>query len=491
MGARTGAEYLAGLRDSREIWFEGERVADVTAHPLFGRAAATLAELYDLQCDPGLANEMTYPSPTTGDPVSTAFIQPRSVDDLIRRRVMFTHWAEHSGGMLGRTPDYLNAILAACACCAPYFGRNGAEFAERIQAYYELCRERDLCATHAFVDPQTNRARTQTQQADPDVPLHIVGESSEGLVVSGARMLATLAPYADELLVFPSPSRTDPSDAPRYAFAFAASVNTPGLKFICRESFDIGRSTAEHPLTARYEEMDAVVVFHESVIPWERVFLKGDIALCNGLFRQTPAFMHGIHQFTTKNVAKTEFVLGVASLVAEAIGRTELPVYQQMLGEIVDAILTLKSYIRAAEVDAVVDERGFYHPNPDIMSTARNFYPRVYPRLIELLQLIGSSGLMATPTDRDLDQPTLAGDIDRYYQAATLAGVDRVQLFRLAWDLSCSSFAGRQVLYERFFAGDLNGLLQARFRADDRRAITDRVRALLERSSTVSPAYLG
>ncbi len=97
---------------------------------------------------------MTYASPTTGDPVSMAFIQPRSPDDLVRRRRMFKRWADSSGGMLGRTPDFLNAMLAACACSAPYFGRNGAEFAERIAAYYELCRERDLCATHALVDPQ-------------------------------------------------------------------------------------------------------------------------------------------------------------------------------------------------------------------------------------------------------------------------------------------------------------------------------------------------
>lgn len=483
MPARTGAQYLAGLRDGREIWFEGGRVADVTAHPILRRMAHSLAELYDLQWDPDVRAALTYPSPATGDPVSLAFIQPRSVEDLVRKRQMFKIWADASGGILGRTPDYLNAILAGCACVSDYFGRNGPEFAERIVAYYEWCREHDVCATHAFVDPQTNRARTQSQQADPSVPLHIAGESSEGLVVSGARMLATLAPYSDELLVFPSPSRTSPSDAPQYAYAFAIPVATPGLRFICRESFDVGRSVVDHPLTARYEEMDSVAIFNEVVIPWERVFLRGDILLCNRLFRETPAFMHGIHQFTTKNLAKSEFVLGVASLVAEAIGRTELPAYQQMLGEIVDAVETLRAYIRAAEVDAVVDANGFYHPNPDIMSTARNFYPRVYPRLIEILQLIGSSGLMATPTESDLGVAELLPDIERYYQSATLMGAERVQLFRLAWDLACSSFAGRQVLYERFFAGDLATLQAGRFNAYDRGSAVARVKALLARTT--------
>ena len=115
MPARNGAEYLAGLADQREIWFDGERVKSVVHHPILGRAARTLAELYDMQSDPSLQDKLTYPSPRTGALVSLAFIQPRSVDDLVRRRIMFKHWADHSGGMLGRTPDYLNAILAGCA----------------------------------------------------------------------------------------------------------------------------------------------------------------------------------------------------------------------------------------------------------------------------------------------------------------------------------------------------------------------------------------
>jgi 4-hydroxyphenylacetate 3-monooxygenase len=483
MPARTGAEYLAGLVDDREVWFEGARVADVTTHPILGRAARTLAELYDLQWDPAHAGQLTYPSPTTGDPVSLAFIQPHTVEDLVHRRTMFKIWADQSGGLLGRTPDYLNAILAGCASAAPYFERNGPEFAERIVAYYEHCREHDLCATHTFVDPQANRARSQTEQADPTVPLHIESETSKGLVVSGARMLATLAPYADELMVFPSPSRTHPTDAPRYAFAFAIPMATPGLRFICRESFDLGRPLSDHPLAGRFEEMDAVAIFDDVLVPWERVFLKGDIMLCNQLFRATNAFVHGIHQFTTKNIAKAELVLGVASLVAEAIGRTELATYQQLLGEVVDIVETLRAYVRAAEADAILDQFGDFVPSPSIMSTARNFFPRAYPRLIEILQLIGSSGLMATPTAEDLAQPALVDDIEKYYQSATLMGRDRVQLFRLAWDLACSSFGGRQVLYERFFAGDLNVLLAGRFNGYDRSVAVARVKELLARAA--------
>ncbi len=488
MPARSGAEFLAGLRDGREVWLEGERVADVTAHPRLGRCARTLAELYDLQQDRALAPRLTYLSPTTGEPVGLSFIEPRSRDDLARRREMFKTWADYSGGMLGRSPDYMNTILAGCAMGADYFARGSAAYAQRIVTYYEWFRERDLCATHTFGTFRPNRVRSEAQQEDPTVPLHIVGESAAGLVVSGARNMATLAPFADEMLVFPAPMKLQAGDADRYALAFAVPMATPGMRLLCRESFDLGRPTADHPLASRYEEMDCVAIFHEVIVPWERVFIAGDTALCNGLFRETHAFDHGIHQFLVKDWSKAEFILGVASLVAEAIGRTEVPTYQQMLGEIVDAVETLRAYVLAAEAEAIRDAAGYCVPNPSLLSTARNYMRRLYPRLIEILQLIGSSGLMATPTAADLAHPALAADVEKYYQAATLGGRERVRLFRLAWDLACSSFGGREVLYERFFAGDPATLLATRYLTYDRRAAVARVQALLARAEDAAGA---
>lgn len=481
MPVRTGAQYLSGLRDAREVWCNGERVADVTAHPLLARTARTIASLYDLQSAPEARDILTTPSPGGGGAVGLSFLQPRSPDDVARRGRMFYRWAEHSLGLFGRAPDYPNTLLTGFAMAAPFFAQNGPEYAERLVRYYDHCRDHDVCLTHSLVDPQVNRARGQSEQRDPGVALSIVGESPAGLVVSGARMLATLAPYADEILVFPSPSRARPTESDRYAFAFAIPLATPGLRVLCRPSLDLDGPPADHPLASRFEEMDAVVVFNEVVVPWERVFLKGNVELCNRASRDTYAFVHGIHQSTVKSLVKTETILGVASLVAEAIGRTELPAYQQLLAEIVDSVVTLRAFLRTAEVDAIADANGFYVPNPDVMFTARNHFPKVYPRLIEILQLVGSSGLMAIPNEADLAHPQLGGDIDRYYQSAKLMGHDRVRLFRLAWDLCGSAFAGRQVLYERFFAGDPQALNAARFAAFDRRGIAERVQRFLAR----------
>jgi len=159
MPARTGKEFLQGLKDQpREIWIGGERVGDVAAHPAFCNVAGSVAALYDLQHDPALRDQMTFVSPSSGERVGTSFLVPRTRDDLAQVRRMMKVWADYSGGMLGRAPDYLNRAVTAFAAAAPYCGENDPRFADNVRRYYELCRERDVCLTHTLINPQANRA---------------------------------------------------------------------------------------------------------------------------------------------------------------------------------------------------------------------------------------------------------------------------------------------------------------------------------------------
>jgi 4-hydroxyphenylacetate 3-monooxygenase len=487
MAARDGAAYLADLRDGREIWLDGERVADVTAHPGLGRAAHSIAALYDLQCRPELREQMTYRSPSSGDPVGLSFVEPRSLDDLIRRRQMFQVWADYGCGMLGRAPDYMNALLMGCAANRTYFEQAGPRAGERIVAYYEHCRERDLCLTHTFGTPQRDRSTPYGDDSDDDkVSLRIVDENADGLIVRGARILATLAPYSDELLVLPSPSRSYHGQFSPQALAVAVPVAAPGLKFICRESFDLGRSAYDHPLGSRFEEMDAVAVFDDVLVPWERVFIHRDVGLCGGLFRDTNTFLHPIHQFMVKNVTKAEFVLGIATLLTRTI-KTEVHFHiQTLLGELVNAVETVRAYVRAAEADAAPDASGVYVPSKNILLTARSYFPTVYPRLIEILQLLGSSGLMAIPSEAMLTSE-VGADVETFFQSTNLGGAERVKLFRLAWDVACSAFGQRQVLYERFFAGDPMRNLSSHYLNYDTTRAVGLVQALLQREGIQLP----
>jgi 4-hydroxyphenylacetate 3-monooxygenase len=450
-GARRGSQVLQRLRERPpSVWYRGEQVKDVTVHPAFEGGVHSLARLYDLQWEQPAVT--LYDSPSSGKPVARSFMMPRTQDELTSVSRAMKVWQDHTFGMMGRVPDYLNRAITGYAAGAAFLAEADPRFGANAVRYYEYLRENDLCLTHTLIPPQANRAVSASKQADPFLAARIKEETDAGIVIRGSRMLATL-PISDEIMVFPSALlKSQEEDAP-YAFGFSIPNDTPGLRFICRETLDYGRSHFDHPLGSRFDEMDAVVVFDDVFVPWDRVFLYRDIKRCNEAYARTGAVVHMTHQVVVKNIAKSEFMLGLASLMANTIGTEVFQHIQEKLAEIWVNLETMKAFLRAAEADAKLDEWGVMRPAWDPLDAARNLFPRVYPRMVEIIQQIGASGLVAMPTEADLKGP-LVEDIKKYYQAARADAFDRIPMFRLAWDASLSAFASRQVLYERFFFGD-------------------------------------
>lgn len=479
MGARRGEQVLGQLREHPpELWYRGEKVEDVTRHPAFSNGLRSLAELYDLQWSQ--PDVMLFDSPTTGNKVGRSFMIPTTREDLHSISRMMQVWAEYSFGMMGRSPDYLNRAMTAYAAGADFLAQAGQQFGENARRYHAYMRENDLCLTHTLITPQANRTVGPSQQADPYLAARVKEETDAGLVIRGARMLATL-PMADEIMVFPSTLLKSQADDAPYAFGLAIPTNAPGLKFICREAVDYGRSHYDHPLGSRFEEMDAVVIFDDVFVPWERVFLYRDVKLCNEAYAATGAIVNMSHQVVVKNIAKTEFLLGLASLMAYTINIESIQHVQEKIAEIWINLETMKAFLRAAEADAEPDQYGVMRPAWDPLDAARNLYPRLYPRMVEIIQQLGASGLVAMPTEADVKGP-LAEEVKRYYQAARADAHERIPLFRLAWDTAISAFGSRQVLYERFFFGDPVRMAGALVNSHDRTRSMERVREFLARA---------
>ncbi|MAF37722.1 MAG: 4-hydroxyphenylacetate 3-monooxygenase, oxygenase component [Chloroflexi bacterium] len=482
MPARTGQQYIDGLsKNPAEVWISGEKVKDVTTHPAFQNGVRSLAALYDQQHDPATKDAMTFKSPSSGDQVGLSFIIPKTIDDLVKRREMMTNWAWESCGMMARTPDFLNNAVSGWAGSSDYFLDNRPEFKDNVLRYHEHIRENDLTLTHTLVNLQRSRNAAVVDNIEEQVALTVVKETDAGIVVHGSRILATLGPISDEIAVYPTRTHILGKDAWRQAFSFALPCATPGMKFMCRESLDLGRSSFDHPLGARFEEMDALVFFDNVLVPWERVFLLGDVDMCNDYAAATQSTSHTGQQVVNRTVVKTEFILGLASLMAETLGSTEVPHVQERIGEIVVYLETLKACVRAAEADAKLNQWGVMCPAQGPLVAGRNLYAKViYARLAEIVQLLGSSSLMALPTEADFDTP-ISPDLERYLATDTTGAKDRVRLFHLAWDVACSAFGGRQVLYERFFGGDpvRNAILL--YQSYDKTHAMDRVQWFLER----------
>jgi 4-hydroxyphenylacetate 3-monooxygenase len=451
-GARTGEQFLDGLRQGgREIWLHGDRISHPLDHPELRAAALSMARVFDIQHEH--AEEMLAPSPDDAERlVNVTHLIPRTREDLTRRRRAFELVAAFSGGTMGRTPDYLN-VTFACFAGRPdvWARRDNEQGATNLVAYQARMRDSDLCTTHALMNPQVDRTKPEAEQAMGQVALHKVSETVDAIVVRGARMLATLAPFADELLVYPG-SDIRPADG-RYALSFAVPIATRGLRFICRDSYSKQRDAYDYPLSSRFDEMDAVVIFDDVEIPKERVFLDGDTIGYSEVITDTGWRGHIMHQAFTRAWVKLSFALGLGHLIANTTGVVRFDHIQEKLGQIWAMSELARSALVSAEAGAALDEGGVMYPDDRPLLALRGQMPKWLPYCNELLQLIGGGGFMATPSRADLDGP-LREQIEQYFQAAGAGAERRIRLFRLAWDFLGSDLGGRGELYERFYLSD-------------------------------------
>lgn len=449
MGARTGKDYLQRLSlDGPEVWLGTERVKDVTAHPALREAALQIARLYDLQHQGPYREYMLFPSPTSGEPVGTQFLVPRTSADLEKRRRMHKTWADATYGLMGRTTDFLSAQLTGWYISADYF----APYSDNVRRYFEYIREKDLFLTHALADPAFDRTKPPSQQADPFLVLGAVRETDRGIVVRGAKMIATAGPYADEILVWSfSHSQYTEETAP-YALAFAIPTNSPGLKLICREPYG-GGDRLDHALASRFDEMDAVAIFDDVLVPWERVFVYRDPEKVNNIYKTAMAAFSA-HQTAIRLLAKLEFIAALARYGAKVLKVDQFLHVQDMIGEITTYVELTRAGILASEAAAKYDAQGYLIPDKKPLVAVRNAANRWYPRVKEILQLVFAGHLMYLPaSDRVLESP-IAPYIEKYYQGAGVSAKERIRLLRVVADLAVHSFGGRHELYERFYAGD-------------------------------------
>jgi 4-hydroxyphenylacetate 3-monooxygenase len=475
MGIRSGRSYLESLRDGRQIWIDGELAADVAADRRFAGAARTIAELYDMQGDA----RMTFPSPRDGAPVGLSYLQPRTVDDLVRRREMVKVWADATCGMMGRSPDFMNVMVSGFASASQAFAERDKKFGDNVRIFYEYARDDDICMTHTLVNPQVDRSRPVHRQ-DKDLAARTVKETDAGVVVRGARMVSTLCAFSHELLVMPSTYLTNTPEAAPYAFGFAVPVSAKGLRFICRPSVvhHEAASPMDYPLSSRMDETDAMVIFDDVLVPWERMFIHRDVEMCNGLHNRTGIQPQTMHQFSTKNLAKAEFMMGLGFALAKATNVDQHLHVQNMLAELIQFTEVTRACLRASEADATPNQYGVMTPAALPLWNVRTMFPKMFVRACEIIQTLGAGGLVAVPSYAET-AGAVWPDVERYFQAANLDSRSRVKLFRLAFDAAVSSFSGRQQLYERYYSGDPVRLAGTLYQLYDRDAPMQKIWTLL------------
>ena len=456
MPARRGQDYVDSLKKhAPRVYLGGRRVDDVTAEPLFQEPIRAIAEQYDMQHDPAYRDVMTYSSPTTGAPVSTSFLIPYTRDDLVKKRRHFKLRADHNFGFMGRAPDFMNQFVTGWHLAADRFARAGARFGENATRYYEYVREHDLFLTHMLINPQIDRGKTSAQQEDPFLHLGRVRETSEGIVVRGAKMLGTMAPITEEVAVIPFGGVPPGDDA--YALAFGIPTSTPGLTFICRETVSpLPRSRFDHPLSSRFEEMDCIAVFDDVLVPWDRVMVDGSPGsgeIINTLGADFGALLNV--QTAARMLSQLEFFCGLGMKLADAIGITGFLHIQEKLGEMLSQMEIARAVFYGAEAIAAPLANGVWVPGGHGLRAFHLQTGKVYSRFVEIVQTLAAGGFFYAPSEADLANPEVRPYIDRYVRGrAGISAEERIALFKLAWDVTGESFAQRMAQYVRFYSGD-------------------------------------
>lgn len=450
---RTGEQYRDGLNDGRKVFIDGGEVTDVRSHPAFRGAVNSVSALYDITHDAGTRDLVTFPSPTTGQPVNVAYMIPRSQDDLVRRRKGLRRWSEATYGLMGRSPDHVAGFLAGFAGGVSLFEKNGKDHADNILKFFEFARDNDQYVTYVIVPPQIDRSKPAHQQADPFLYAGVKEERDDGIVIAGAQMLGTATAISDWVLL----SSIVPlgTGDERYANTLVVPLNAPGLKVYARRSYaQAANSVFDYPLASRFDESDSLVVFDDVFVPWEQVFVYQNVELVRDQWWKTASHVLGNNQAQIRLWTKLDFLVGLAKAIAEMNGSIKAPPVQGILGELATYATTVRSLVLAQESRAVIDEHGVAWPGVEEVHACSNFQIEIYPRIVSMIRELCGGGLIQLPSSReDFTSSTTSSDIKKFIQSPGQSSQDRVKLMKLAWDILGSEFAGRQWQYEMFYAG--------------------------------------
>jgi 4-hydroxyphenylacetate 3-monooxygenase len=379
---------------------------------------------------------------------------------------------------MGRSPDHVAGFLVGFALRPDVFARGGARYGDNVVAYYEQVRDQDLYVSYVIIQPQIDRSKPAHQQADPTLYAGVVEERADGIVVSGAQILGTGSALSNEVLLSCIvPLR--PGDE-NYAISLAVPIATPGVRVIVRRPYAEGApSVFDYPLSTRFDESDAVLVFDHVFVPWERVFVYRNVALTAAQFYEAPAHLFGNHQAQVRFWTKSRFLTGLAHRIAEANGVDKLPPVQSTLGELASYSAMAGGLVLASETACIEDPRGFVYPNPTYIYANGWLQATYYSTMLNTLRELTGAGFLQVPSSyRDFQNPEIAQDLQRFIASPGLESVERTKLFKLAWDLVGSEFAGRHAQYELFYAGSRSMTTSVRaFRNYDfagARALVDR-----------------
>ena len=451
----TGKEFLDSLDDGREVWIYGERVKSITTHPAFQNCARMLARLYDALHEDHASGRNVLTEPTEwGGFTHRYFRAPRTVEEQVAGRDAIAAWARITYGWLGRSPDYKAAFLGTLGANADFY----APYQDNAHRWYRFSQERVPFINHAIIHPPVDRNLAPGAPGGPtDICAHVTKETDAGIYVSGAKVVATGSVLTN--YTFVAHHGLIPLQDKKFAVVFMVPTNAPGVKFICRTSYEMSASVMgspfDYPISSRLDENDAIFVMDNVFVPWEDVFVHADVEKANNFFPRTGFLPRALIHGCTRLAVKLDFITGLMIKATEMTGARSFRGVEANIGEVIAWRNMIWGLSDAMAKSGDPWTGGCILPAMEPAAAYQVLAPEAYVQIKNLIEKTVASGLIYLNSHaRDFKNADLRKYLDLYLRGSGgVDSVERVKLMKLLWDAIGTEFGGRHELYEINYSG--------------------------------------
>jgi 4-hydroxyphenylacetate 3-monooxygenase len=444
---RTGNEYRESIRDGREVWVSGERVADVTTHQMFKPLVDIRARIYDMAHDDATREIMTTVDPDSGERFAVGLQLPRTRQDWKAKRRAVDAVMDDIGGVVTRVGDETVGEMWSLYDGQDVLNEINPTFSENIRRHVDAAAKHDPFHVSANTDPKGDRSK-RPQEQDPDMLLHVVKETDSGIVVKGAKF-ETAAAYANQAFVKPTIANWGDSELSDYAVGFVAHMGAPGMKHICRTGF-AGRASAEdYPLSNRFDEVDTLIVFDNVKIPWEDVLFYRHTRAAS--YIRATLHRYSAFAFVQRILRYADMMLGTAMFNARQTGLEKQQAVQEKLATLAVYREGINAFLTAAISDAEQSPGGLLMPNQSLLYAGRVHACSGLAEMMHITRDLCGGQICVTPDFASFTNPETEPWLNKFYTINDdWHAEDRRRLLAYARDLLNTDYAGHRLTFQLF-----------------------------------------
>ena len=444
---RTGEQYRDSIRDGRQVWINGERVNDVTTHPMFKPIVDIRARIYDMAHEKATQGVMSYVDAITGERNAIGLKLPYMQQDWHDKRLAVDTVLDDVGGIATRVGDETIGEMWSLYDGKDVLNEVDPRFAENIERHIHRTLHEDPFHVSANTDPKGDRSKPPQEQ-DPDMLLHVVKETDAGIVVRGAKY-ETAAAYANQAFVKPTIANWGDAKLSDYAVGFIVNMSAPGLKFICRTGFAGRANPDDYPLSNRCDEIDTLLIFDNVLIPWEDVLFYQHTKAAT--FIRATLHRYSAFAFVQRNLRLADLMIGAALFNARQTGLEKQQAVQEKLSALAVYRETINAHLTASIACGERSPAGLMMPNQSLLYTGR---VQACSRLHEMMHLareLCGGQICVTPDAASFANPEISDWLDKYYTVnENWVSDDRRKLLAFARDLLNSDYAGHRLTFQLF-----------------------------------------